>query len=88
MKISVIIPTFNEQDSILECLSSLEGQSLKDFEVIVIDDGSIDETQKILKGYKASYYVFSYFVQKHSGPGAARNFAAKKAKRKIPVFLL
>jgi len=87
MKVSVIIPTFNEQDSILECLSSLEDQSLKDFEVIVVDDGSTDKTLEILRKYKALNYKLSYFVQKHLGPGAARNFAAKKTEGKILVFV-
>lgn len=87
MKVSVIIPTFNEQDSILECLSSLEDQFLKDFEVIVVDDGSTDKTLEILRKYKALNYKLSYFVQKHLGPGAARNFAAKKTEGKILVFV-
>jgi len=49
MKISVIIPTFNEEEVMGECLKSLVGQKDKDFEVIVVDDGSTDGTLDIIK---------------------------------------
>ena len=87
MKISVIIPSYNEQDSILECLNSLEKQSLKDFEVIVVDDGSTDRSLSILEAYKPSNYNFLYYIQNHLGPGSARNFASSKAKGEILVFV-
>lgn len=87
MKVSVIISTYNEKDSILECLGSLENQSLKDFEVIVVDDGSIDNTLSLLNNYKSTSYKFSYYVQNHLGTGAARNFASNKSKGEIIVFV-
>lgn len=87
MKVSVIIPSYNEQDSILECLGSLEKQTLNDFEVIVVDDGSTDRSLDILRAYKSSKYNFSYYIQKHLGPGSARNFASSKAKGEILVLV-
>ncbi|MFC1624892.1 glycosyltransferase family 2 protein [Patescibacteria group bacterium] len=87
MKVSVIIPIFNEEDVILNCLESLEKQTLKDFEVIVVDDGSTDNSLEILGNYKASNYMFSYLLQNHLGTGFARNFAVKEGKGEILVFV-
>ena len=54
MKISVIIPTYNEEQAIAECLTSLSKQSVKNFEVIIVDDGSIDSTLNILQDLQVS----------------------------------
>lgn len=87
MKISVIIPIFNEQDVILDCLDSLSHQSISDFEVIVVDDGSTDNTSKILKKYKSSKFGLKLYKQNHLGAGAARNLGAKHAHGEIFVFV-
>jgi len=80
MKISVIIPTYNEEDVILDCLNSLSKQSLQDFEVIVIDDGSTDRTVEKIIDVKV-------LRQNHLGAGAARNLGAKQAMGDILVFV-
>ncbi len=82
MKISVIIPTYNEEKNIADCINSLKNQSIKDFEIIVVDDGSIDNTIEILKKLQ-----IKVLEQKHLGPGAARNLGAKNAKGDILVFV-
>lgn len=87
MKISVIIPTFNEESVIEECLESLDKQSVKDFEVIIVDDGSDDTTLKLIEGYKPSIYKLLLKKQSHKGPGAARNLGAKSASGKVFVFV-
>ena len=85
MKLSVIIPTFNEEKSIGECLRSLFQQSYNDFEVIVVDDGSRDKTLSILSGFKNSN--LQILKQKHKGPGTARNLGAGRAKGETLVFV-
>lgn len=85
--ISVIIPTYNEKEVLKECVESLGAQSLNDFEIIVIDDGSRDGTLEILKNLKRSLQNFKFERQGHLGPGAARNLGAKKAKGDILVFV-
>ncbi len=82
MKVSVIIPVYNEEKVIGECVSSLKKQSAKDFEIIVIDDGSYDSTLEILQKFDVRI-----FKQNHHGPGVARNLGAKHAKGKILVFV-
>lgn len=87
MKVSVIIPTYNEEDEILDCIESLGEQSYSDFEIIVVDDGSTDRTVKRLKNLQKEIEGLRLLEQKHKGPGAARNKGAKKAKGKILVFV-
>jgi len=80
--ISIIIPAYNEEDLIAECLESIKSQSYKNLEVIVVDDGSRDRTLEIAKGLKVKT-----MSQYHKGPGSARNLAASHAKGKILVFV-
>ncbi|MFZ3301240.1 MAG: glycosyltransferase family 2 protein [Microgenomates group bacterium] len=87
MKISIIIPTYNEESVILDCLQSLEKQSLNDFEVIVVDDGSTDKTIELLKQFKVKNYKLKILFGNHQGAGAARNLGAKSATGDIFVFV-
>ncbi|OGY18473.1 MAG: hypothetical protein A2900_03575 [Candidatus Chisholmbacteria bacterium RIFCSPLOWO2_01_FULL_50_28] len=81
--VSVVIPAYNEEKVIGECLSSLNNQTYKPLEIIVVDDGSTDRTEKILKTQKGIRLV----KQDHRGPGAARNKGAMKARGEILVFV-
>jgi glycosyltransferase involved in cell wall biosynthesis len=83
MKVSVIIPAYNEEKYIRKCLDSLLTQTYKDVEIIVIDDGSTDKTLKILRDYEKKYENVKILTQKHKGPGEARNLGAKEAKGEI-----
>lgn len=87
MKISVIIPTYNEEKDVGECLTSLLGQSEKDIEIIVVDDGSNDETLNVLEKIKNGNEKINILKQKHLGAGAARNLGAKRARGEILVFV-
>jgi glycosyltransferase involved in cell wall biosynthesis len=87
MKISVIIPTYNEEKEIISCLASLEKQNFSDFEVIVVDDGSTDTTLNLLSDFETKSFNLSVLKQNHKGPGAARNMAVEKASGEILVFL-
>jgi|EPASupsiteSAE347_1022098.scaffolds.fasta_scaffold12018_2 Glycosyltransferases, probably involved in cell wall biogenesis len=85
--ISIIIPTYNELKVLLDCLKSLEKQDYSDFEVILVDDGSIDNTQELASNFKSKKYRLIFLKQNHKGPGAARNLGASKAKGDILVFV-
>jgi len=82
MEISVIIPARNEEKYIGKTLKSLNSQSFKDFEVIVVDNNSKDSTSKIAKKLGAKV-----IFEKKRGVGLARNKGAKQAKGKILLFL-
>ena len=81
--ISVIIPTYNEEKDIVACLESIEKQTYKKTEVIIVDDGSTDKTRETVKKYKRVRLL----QQSHQGPGAARNLGVKNAKGEIVVLI-
>jgi len=80
VKISVIVPTYNEEDVIRECLESLSKQTYTNLEIIVVDDGSTDGTLSNIGGVKL-------LKQEHKGPGAARNLGVKESSGEILVFV-
>jgi len=89
MVLSVVIPTFNRAEILAECLVALTKQDLprQDFEIIVVDDGSKDETQKVLENFAAKHKNFRFFQQKNRGQGVARNFGIEQAKGNIIVLI-
>jgi len=89
MKISVIIPTYNEGENLVKCLESLSRQKGEDFEVIVVDDGSTDGSISKIKDRISNLRLKSLKIlkQSHKGAGAARNLGAKLAQGEILVFV-
>lgn len=81
--ISIIIPAFNEERKIRNCLNSIFAQTYKNLEVFVVDDGSSDNTMNIVREFKS----IKLLQQNHRGPGAAKNLAAEQSKGKIFVFV-
>lgn len=86
MKISVIIATYNGGHKISNCLLALENQAFKDFEVIVVVDGSQDDTVKLLLNSKYRLDNFKIILQDNKGRAGARNTGTKHAKYDILVF--
>lgn len=82
--VSVIIPTYNSAKYIEEALRSVFNQTFQDFEIIVIDDGSTDNTGKILEKYNQ---IIRYICQANGGPSSARNTGIRQAKGKFIAFL-
>lgn len=76
--ISVIVVTYNRAHYIQEALDSIRRQTFKDYEIIVVDDGSTDNTKEVLESYKDIRYIY----QEHGGISKARNTAVKAAKGK------
>ena len=82
--ISVIIPAYNMADYLPDTIQSVLDQSYKNTEIIVIDDGSTDNTQEVIKRFKQDV---SYYYQDNSGPSASRNRGLEIAKGKYVAFL-
>ncbi|MCP4971832.1 MAG: glycosyltransferase [Arcobacter sp.] len=82
MKITAIIPTFNREDFILRAINSIENQTIKIDEIIVVDDGSTDRTFDTVKDLDVKY-----IYQKNNGVSSARNKGIKAAKNKWIAFL-
>lgn len=85
--ISVVIPTYNEKEVLEKCIESLGAQTYRDFEIIVVDDGSTDGTIEILKNLKKTLPGFKFQQSSHFGAGAARNLGAKLSRGDILVFV-
>jgi glycosyltransferase involved in cell wall biosynthesis len=81
--VSVVIPAYNEEENIEKCIKSLLNQTHKNLEVIIVDDGSEDETRKIIQNFSKVTLIEG----EHKGPGISRNLGAKKAKGEILVFV-
>ena len=86
MLISIIIPAYNVQDFIIDCIESLLLVNLEK-EIIVIDDGSTDDTFSILRGYKNKHSCIKIFSQKNQGSSSARNKGVSLAKGKFLAFI-
>lgn len=85
-KISIVIPAFNEEKNIGRILECTHKQTYKNFEVIVIDDGSHDNTGKICKAYTKKYKNYKYIYKENSGVSDSRNLALKYVKGDYVCF--
>lgn len=86
-KISVIIPVYNGGKYLKRCLDSLVKQSFTDWQAICIDDGSVDDTGKILDGFAKKDKRFVIIHKKNAGVSAARNDGIKKATGEYIHFM-
>lgn len=87
VKISVIIPVYNMERYLRECLDSVLAQTLQDIEVICVDDGSTDHSYDILLEYGRKYRNVVILQQENRGAGAARNSGMEHAKGKYLCFM-
>ncbi|QYG88337.1 glycosyltransferase family 2 protein [Bacillus atrophaeus] len=85
--VSIIIPVYNGEKYLRQCLDSARDQTLKDIEIIVVDDGSTDSTRNILRYYEAIDERLKPIYQANQGPGTARNNALKQARGEYVAFL-
>lgn len=87
VEVSVIIPVYNVEEYLEECLNSVINQTLNDIEIICINDGSTDNSLKILKDFAKRDNRIKVFNQKNKGAGATRNWAMKHANGKYVSFI-
>lgn len=85
--VSVIIPMYNRAHIVGRALESVFRQSLKEIEVLVVDDGSTDGSVAVVKEYQKEHANLRLFEVAHGGPGLARNVGIKNARGKYIVFL-
>ena len=88
IKVSVIVPVYNVEKYIDKCLDSLVNQTLKDIEIIVVNDGSPDNSQKIIDKYVKKYpNKVKSFIKENGGQGSARNLGMEYAKGEYISFV-
>lgn len=85
--VSIIIPIYNVEKYISRCIKSILQQCYEDFEVIIIDDGSTDNSAKIIFSLKAEDNRIKYFYQENRGPSAARNKGICEACGEFILFI-
>ncbi|MDD4417813.1 MAG: glycosyltransferase [Bacteroides graminisolvens] len=86
-KVSVIIPVYNTEKYVRQAVESICRQTLKDLEIIIVNDGSTDGSMTILEELAAQDERIKLFSQENQGQSAARNFATEKAKGKYIYFM-
>lgn len=86
-KISIIVPVYNVEKYIEQCFKSILKQTFDDYEVIVVNDGSPDNSQEIIDKYVEKDKRFKSFKKKNGGLSSARNYGVKKAKGEYLVFV-
>ena len=85
--LSIIIPMYNSEETIEEVIHSVQKQTLKDLEIICIDDGSDDSSYEIVNRLLCSDKRIRLFTQKNIGAGATRNKGIQLAKGEYVIFL-
>lgn len=86
-KVSVIIPIYNKEDFLTECLETVIHQSLNDIEIVCVNDGSTDDSLKIVKQYAQNDNRFLVINQKNAGVAVARNNGLRQASGEFVCFL-
>ena len=86
MKYSIIVPVFNRPDEVDELLESLCQQTVKDFEVLIVEDGSQRDCKAVVDKYSDRLDV-KYFMKPNSGPGQSRNYGAERANGEWLIIL-
>jgi glycosyltransferase involved in cell wall biosynthesis len=86
MKYSFIIPVYNRPEEVDELLKSISEQTLRNFEVIIVEDGSSLPCDKIVDGYAGTMNVH-YYNKENSGPGQSRNYGAERSQGEYLIIL-
>ena len=87
VKVSIIVPVYNVEKYLTKCLDSLVNQTLKDIEIIVVNDGTKDNSQKVIDEYAKEYKNIRPFIKENGGLSDARNYGIAKAKGEYIAFL-
>ena len=86
MKYSIIVPVYNRPDEVDELLESLSNQTHRDFEVIIVEDGSVRTCKDVCDKY-ADILALHYYAKENSGPGQSRNYGAERANGEYMIIL-
>lgn len=86
-RFSIIIATFNRATLLSRAIDSIVKQTFRDWEAVVVDDGSVDNTEQIVNSYRKLNLPISYLYQENQGVAAARNKGLKHAKGEYITFL-
>ena len=86
MKYSIVVPVYNRPDEVDELLESLSSQTFKDFEVVIVEDGSKITCKDVCEKY-ANILDLHYYYKENSGPGQSRNYGVERARGKYVLIV-
>lgn len=86
-KLSVIIPVYNNENYLERCFNSIINQNINDLEIIVVNDGSTDDSDKIIQKYEKNHKEIKYYQKENTGVADSRNYGIEKATGKYIMFL-
>jgi glycosyltransferase involved in cell wall biosynthesis len=84
-KYSIVVPVYNRPNEVDELLQSLTEQNYKDFEIVIVEDGSSEPCEEIVKKYSQSLAI-QYHTKENTGPGTTRNYGAVKSQGEFIIF--
>ena len=88
MRFSIIVPVYNVEKYLAKCIESILNQTNQDFELLLVNDGTKDNSQKIIDEYVAKYPDKVYgFVKENGGLSDARNYGVERAKGEYIIFI-
>lgn len=87
MRYSIITPVYNAEATLPRCLDSIVGQSFSDYEFLLVNDGSTDESDGICRKYAAQYPQIQYFAKENGGVSSARNLGLERAQGEYILFV-
>ena len=87
MKVSIIVPVYNVSKYIKRCLDSLVKQTLSNVEIILVNDGSEEDEEVLIKEYMLEHNNIKYYKKKNGGLSSARNYGLKKAIGEYILFV-
>lgn len=85
--LSIIVPVYNGQNYLTECLESIVSNDISQVEILLINDGSTDDSIKIIKKFSKKYSQITYYDRKNNGVSSSRNFGLRKSKGKWIWFI-
>lgn len=86
-RISIIIPVYNVEKYISNCINSLMNQTYKNIEIILVDDGSQDNSYSVCEEYSKTYDYIKVYKKENGGPSSARNYGIEKATGEYICFV-
>ena len=86
-KISVIVPVYNVEKSVEKCIESVLNQTYMDIEVVIVNDGTPDNSQKIIDKYQKKYSNIKSYIKENGGLSSARNYGVKQATSEYITFV-
>jgi len=86
-RVSVIVPTYNRAADVRRCLEALVAQTYREFEVLVCDDGSTDDTGRVVESFTSKLDVSYYWAENFGGPARSRNNGVRQARAEYVAFL-